>query len=65
MVLLKIGGYGHHIQRLGADTYRLSWSYDVKYGRIRYPRMMSRITDRRGAERFAKKWERPMPEEKP
>ena len=62
MTLLRSGGYGHHIQRLARDTYRISWTYDVKYGRIRYPRLMSRITDRRGAERFAKKWECRLPE---
>ena len=32
--------------------------FDRKYGssRLRYPQHMSRITDRAGAERFAKKW---------
>jgi hypothetical protein len=55
MPLLKGGGYGHNIAPM-PGFYRLSWKYDVKHGRIRYPRIMSRDTDRAGAERFAKKW---------
>lgn len=61
MPLLKGGGYGHHIWRIGADHYRLSWKYDVKHGRIRYPRAMSRDTNQVGAQRFAKKWGVRMP----
>ena len=51
------GGYGHHIQWLGPDHYRLSWSWDAYYAssRLRHPRKMTRDTDRAGADRFAKK----------
>jgi hypothetical protein len=62
---LRPGGYGHRIQRLGADTFVVSWTYDVKYRRIRYPRTMRRTTDLRGAERFAKRWGLPVPEAPP
>lgn len=65
MALLKAGGYGHRIQYLGADFYRLTWIYDVKHGRIRFPRVMTRDTDLAGALRFAKKWDVRMPTEEP
>lgn len=52
------GGYGHRVRYIGWDTYRLSWCYDKYYvtSRLRFPRHMTRDTDRAGAERFAKKW---------
>jgi len=58
-------GYGHHIQRLGHDLYRLSWSWDRKYrtSRLRFPQRMVRDTDLAGAVRFAKKWGCQLPEE--
>jgi hypothetical protein len=63
MALLRGGGYGHHVRRITADTYAISWHYDTKYGRLRYPRTINRITDRKGAERFAKRWGVPVPPE--
>ncbi len=59
------GGYGHHISRLGHDTFSISWSYDTKIAgsRLRWPRGFRRITDKAGAERFAKKWNARMPKE--
>jgi len=58
-----VSGHGHHIQRLGSDWYRLSWSWDKKYSgcRYTYPKRLSRDTDLAGAERFAKKWGVAMP----
>jgi hypothetical protein len=50
---------------MGPDTFRISWSWDRYYtgSRLRYPQSMQRITDRAGAERFAKKWKVEMPSE--
>jgi len=53
---INSGGYDHHIRKIDRDFYEISWRYDNSYGRIRYPRTMRRDTDRKGAERFAKKW---------
>ncbi len=63
MALVRAGGYGHRIFRMGVDDYRIVWYYDVKAGRLRSSRKTSRDTNRRGAERFAKKWGVTMPEE--
>jgi hypothetical protein len=59
------GGYGHRIRKIDNDTFRISWSYDTKIAgsRLRWPRGFSRVTDRAGAERFAKKWNTNMPKE--
>jgi len=56
----------HHIQLIGRDHYRLSWSFDTKIAgsRLRWPRTITRDTDQAGAERFAKKWSVKMPEPK-
>lgn len=58
--------YAHNIRKLMYGTYRLSWSFDMKYSgsRLRFPRTVTRDTDRAGAERFAKKWGCPMPADK-
>lgn len=57
MPLLRSGSYGHRVSLCGiAGTYRISWTYDVKHRRIRYPRWCYRLTDLAGAKRFAKKW---------
>lgn len=61
MALVPSGSRNHHIQRMGEDFYRLSWSVYSKYGRMLYPRQYRRDTDRAGAERFAKKWGVKMP----
>jgi hypothetical protein len=60
-----MSGYGHRIKyhSFMGGYYRLSWSFDTKVrgSRLRYPRTITRDTDREGAERFAKKWDIPMP----
>lgn len=43
------------------DEFTLYWTVYNKHGRILYPRSYSRETDRKGAERFAKKWGIKMP----
>jgi hypothetical protein len=60
----RAGGRHHRIAYLGGNDYRLSWSYEVKYGRLLSHRRMTRDTDRKGAERFAKKWGVPMPNDR-
>ncbi len=59
-----MAGHGHRIQYIGMGYYRLAWSYDKHYrnSRLRYPRRLTRDTDRKGAERFAKKWGCTLPE---
>lgn len=61
------GSYGHRIQLLMRDCYRLSWMVDRYYSgsRLRFPRQSTRDTDEKGARTFAKKWGVEMPEEKP
>ena len=55
--------YGHRIHRFDDDCYRLSWVCDTYHSgsRLRHPKMTVRDTDRKGAERFAKKWGVAMP----
>jgi hypothetical protein len=62
-----MSGYGHRIQRIGWDHYRLAWVHDRKYAgsRLRWPRAITRDTDRIGAERFAAKWGCKMPADPP
>jgi hypothetical protein len=50
--------YGHRLDYIQPDQYRLSWVIDFKYAgsRLRYPRTFTRDTDLAGAKRFAKKW---------
>lgn len=57
-------GYGHRIQRIGPDHYRISWVTDRHYAssRLRFPQGMSRDTDESGARRFASKWGCKFPE---
>lgn len=52
------GSYGHAVQRIGHDFYRLHWTVDRYYtgSRLRFPRGCSRDTDLAGAKRFAKRW---------
>lgn len=61
MPLLKSGGYGHRVRHFGGGAYLISWNYDTKRGRIRYPRKVERVTSQKGAERFAKKWNLELP----
>lgn len=51
-------GYDHCVRRIGADHYRLSWTFDVKYpdSRLRWPRTITRDTDELGARKFVAKW---------
>jgi len=60
-----MSAYGHSIRRVTDGTYVLTWCWDKKYAgsRLRYPQSIKRITDRKGAERFAKKWRCMMPED--
>ena len=62
----RAGGKRHRIRYIGGGDYELSWSYEHKYSgsRILWHRRISRITDKKGAEQFAKKWGCPMAEEK-
>lgn len=57
--------FEHRIRRLGIDWYELSWVVYFNVGRLREPRTHRRQTDRRGALRFADKWEVEMPGEEP
>jgi hypothetical protein len=59
------GSRGHHIQRFASDHYRLSWRVEYKARGCRHLlfRRSSRDTDRKGAERFAKRWKIAMPTE--
>lgn len=58
------GSYRHHIRRVAPGCYEISWAVDYHYpdSRLRFPRTMSRETDKRGAERFCKRWGLAMPE---
>lgn len=57
--------YGHKIQRMGHDFYRLWWTCDRYYAnsRLRFPKGYSRDTDTKGAQRFAKRWGVAMPKD--
>lgn len=56
------GGSRHHkIKYEREDEYVISWTTYIKHGRLLWPVGRSRDTDRRGAERFAKKWNVAMP----
>lgn len=62
-----MASYGHDVRRLsilGSVYYRLSWQVDYrpKGSRIRYPRTITRNTNKAGALRFCKKWKIAMPE---
>lgn len=63
MALIRSGSYGHKIIYERPDEYVLVWTTDSKVGRQRWPRKHVRDTNRKGAERFAKKWGIKMPEE--
>jgi hypothetical protein len=58
--------YGQRVKRWG-QYYEISWVVDYYYrgSRLRYPRGFSRETDKKGAERFCKKWHIDMPKEAP
>lgn len=66
MASVGSGSYRHRIHRIAHDDYEISWRVDFKYGgsRLRHAQVRRRYTDKKGAERFAKKWNVPMPEEK-
>lgn len=59
------GSKGHYIRRYGPDDFRLCWSVDRYYrdSRLRHPTACHRDTDRKGAERFARRWGCGMPPE--
>lgn len=60
-----MSAYGHRIQHIGPDHFRLYWAVDHKHvgSRLRHPRVARRDTDRKGAERFAKRHGVSMPAE--
>ena len=64
MALARSGGRKHRIRYIGGGYYDISWSYEVKYkgSRLLWYRSFTRTTDKRGAEKFAKKWGCKMPE---
>ncbi len=51
-------GYGHRVQYIGWECWRLSWMWDRYYrdSRLRFPQVITRETDEAGAMRFAEKW---------
>lgn len=65
MPAARTGGSGHRILRLGGGDYEIAWSYEVKFtgSRLLFHRTMRRVTDRKGAERFAKRWGVRIPDE--
>jgi hypothetical protein len=58
------GSYNHRVIWQGG-SYRLCWTVDRYYKdtRGRFPRRFWRYTNRKGAERFCKKWGVKMPEQ--
>lgn len=58
------GSTDHRIRTGLFGFYVISWTVDryVQGSRLRWPTTYRRDTDRAGAERFAKKWDVPMPE---
>lgn len=57
MALVRAGGRRHQIRRTHRDEYEISWQYQVKYSGARtlHHHSITRDTNRKGAERFAKK----------
>lgn len=64
--LPRSGGKRHYVKRIYSDCYEIGWAFEWKFrgSRLLHHRWIRRDTDRKGAERFAKKWGCPMPEEK-
>lgn len=64
VALIRSGSYSHKIVYERPDEYVLIWRTDHKSGgsRLRWPRVHQRDTNKKGAERFAKKWGIQMPE---
>ena len=50
--------YGHRITRTGPDDFTIYWTCDryIKGSRQRHPTLSARMTDKRGAELFGKRW---------
>jgi len=65
MALTPSGSYHHRIAYERPDEYVISWrTYSKTSGsRLLFSNSHWRDTNRRGAERFAKKWHIPMPPE--
>lgn len=57
--------YGQTISRIGGGYFRMHWTVDRYYkgSRLRHPTGYTRDADRKGAERFCKKWGIDMPKE--
>ena len=61
-------GYGHFCKRReysGIVWYDIGWSWDKYYtnSKLRYPQQIIRQTDEKGAKKFCKKWDIPLPKE--
>lgn len=58
------GSYNHRIFYIAPDDYEICWTVDFKYSgsRLRFPQGRRRSTTKKGAERFAKKWNIEMPQ---
>jgi hypothetical protein len=58
MAALSTKGYGHSVERIDSDAYRISWCVDRKSAgsRTRTTVITTRWTDAAGAKRFASKW---------
>lgn len=56
--------YGHSVQCIAHDHYRLHWTIDRYYSgsRQRFPTGFSRDTGEQGAKRFAKRWDCTVPD---
>lgn len=61
------GSYGHRILLIAPDAYRICWTVDrrAEGSRIASPIRFVRLTDKRGAERFCKRWGLVMPMGRP
>ena len=59
------GSYNHRIKKEREDEYVISWVTDRYYAgsRLRHPLGHRRDTNKKGALRFAKKWNISMPED--
>ena len=57
------GAKSFRYRQIGHDEYRISWVIDFYYKNspLRWPRKFTRITDKKGAERFCKKHGLPAP----
>lgn len=51
------GSSYHKVSQInGGDNYSISWTTNTQQGRLRNEVLHDRTTDKKGAERFSKKW---------